>query len=217
MRFRGFVTALALAVVPAAAHTEDVHVIGDSIGEGLHLATGIPSPANRFNVAIYTGKALEQLKGIPRGATVVMSLGTNDAVAGLTDQTAKVQALAAAAEAQGVKLVWVGPPCVLTKWEDHARALDANLAATLKDTAVTYVSAQDPEFCAASLHAGDGVHFTMAGYGRLWQKAATVAGIPVVVASAAAPHPGAAMSVKPHKKHRHHAPHAIKTPQPAPT
>ncbi len=69
MRFGGYVMALVLAAVPAAALAEDVHVIGDSIGEGLHLATGIPSPANRFNVAIYTGKALDQLKGIPRGAT----------------------------------------------------------------------------------------------------------------------------------------------------
>ncbi len=106
---------------------------------------------------------------------------------------------------------------MLTKWEDHAKALDANLAATLKDTSVTYVSAQDPEFCSPSVHAGDGVHFTMAGYGRLWQKAATVAGIPVVVASAAAPHPSAAVSAKPHRKRKHHAPRAIKTPQPAPT
>jgi len=30
------------------------------------------------------------------------------------------------------------------------------------------------------------VHFSMAGYARLWHKAATVAGIPVEVASASA-------------------------------
>jgi hypothetical protein len=218
MGVRGFLAALALAAAPAAALADDVHIIGDSIGEGLHLATGIPSPANRFNVAIYTGKALDQLKTVPKGSTVVMSLGTNDAVGGLTDQKAKVDSIVAAAEAQGVKLVWVGPPCVLTKWEDHAKALDANLASALKDTSVTFVSAQDAEFCAASLHAGDGVHFTMAGYAKLWQKAASAAGIPVVVATTAAPHPTAAAGASPHKKKkRHHGASATKPPQPKPT
>ncbi len=176
MRALGLLAALTLLAAPVAAHADDVHIIGDSIGEGLHLATGIASPANRFNVAIYTGKALDQLKTVPRGSTVVMSLGTNDAVAGLSDQKAKIEAIAAAADAQGVKLVWVGPPCVLTKWEDHAKALDANIAATLKGTSVIYVSAQDPEFCSSAVHAGDGVHFSMAGYSRLWQKAAAAAG-----------------------------------------
>jgi hypothetical protein len=219
MGVREFLIALTLAASPAAALAEDVHIIGDSIGEGLHLATGIASPANRFNVAIYTGKAIDQLKQMPRGSTVVMSLGTNDAVGGLTDQKAKVEGIVAAAEAQGVKLVWVGPPCVLTKWQNYSKALDANLAATLKDSSVTYVSAQDPEFCTPSLHAGDGVHFTMAGYAKLWQKAATVAGIPVVVASTATHHPAAtaaAAGSKPHRKKRHHGVHATKTPQPAP-
>lgn len=217
MGFRGLLAALAIAVAPATALAENVHIIGDSIGEGLHLATGLDSKANRYNVAIYTGKALEQLKEMPRGSTVVMSLGTNDAVAGLDDQKAKVEGLVAAAEAQGVKLVWVGPPCVLTKWQVHSKALDANLAAALKGASVDYVSAQDPEFCQDSLHAHDGVHFTMAGYSRLWQKAATVAGIPVVVASAATKPSGAPAAAKAHKKKKHHSHNATKTPQPAPT
>jgi len=218
MRLRGYLALLAFISAPALAHADDVHIIGDSIGEGLHLATNYPSPANRFNVAIYTGKAIDQLRTMPRGATVILSLGTNDAVAGLTDQKAKVDAIVAAATAQGVKLTWVGPPCVLTKWEDHAKALDANLAVALKDTDVAYVSAQDPEFCSSALHAGDGVHFSMAGYSRLWQKAATVAGIPVVVASAAPSKSAAAVGVKkPHRRKKKHSPYATKTPQPAPT
>ena len=217
MRARSLLVAAALSATPCVAFADDVRIIGDSIGEGLHLATGIASPANRFNVAIYTGKALDQLKQMPRGSTVVMSLGTNDAVAGMTDQKAKIEAIAAAADAQGVKLVWVGPPCVLTKWEDHAKALDANIAASLQGTSVTFVSAQEPEFCAASLHAGDGVHFTMAGYSRLWQKAATAAGIPVVVATASSPQPVHTTGAKSHKKKRHHVRSAPKTPKPAPT
>ena len=217
MRARSLLVAAALSATPCMALADDVRIIGDSIGEGLHLATGIASPANRFNVAIYTGKALDQLKQMPRGSTVVMSLGTNDAVAGMTDQKAKIEAIAAAADAQGVKLVWVGPPCVLTKWEDHAKALDANIAASLQGTSVTFVSAQEPEFCAASLHAGDGVHFTMAGYSRLWQKAATAAGIPVVVAtnSPQPVHKAVTKSVK--KGHKHRRPRAPQTPHPTPT
>ena len=215
MRVRVFLALLAVITAPARARAEDIRIVGDSIGEGLHLVSSYPSPANRFNVAIYTGKAIDQIKTMPRGANVVLSLGTNDAVAGLTDQKAKVDAIVAAANAQGIKLTWVGPPCVLTKWEDHAKALDANLAVALKDSGVAYVSGQDPEFCSAALHAGDGVHFTMAGYSRLWQKAATVAGIPVVVASAAGPKPSAAVGSKPRKRRLHHT--ATKSPRPAPT
>jgi hypothetical protein len=217
MRFREIIAALALAAAPSAAFADDVHIIGDSIGEGLHLATGIPSPANRFNVAIYTGKAIEQLKQMPKGSTVVMSLGTNDAVGGLSDQKAKVEEIVAAAEAQGVKLYWVGPPCVLKNWETHSKALDANLAETLKGTAVTYVSAQDPEFCEASLHAGDGVHFTMVGYAKLWQKAATAAGIPVAVAAAAENKPHLTTGRKTRKNNHRHRPVAPKKPKPTPT
>ena len=218
MRLRGYLALLALMATPTLAQADDVHIVGDSIGEGLHLASNYPSPANRFNVAIYTGKAIDQIKTMPRGANVVLSLGTNDAVAGLTDQKVKVDAIVAAAAAQGIKLTWVGPPCVRTNWEDHAKALDANLAVALKGTDVAYVSAQDPEFCAPGLHAGDGVHFSMAGYSRIWQKAATVAGIPVVVASAGAPRPADAVgSKKTHWKKKKHFHHATKSPQPAPT
>jgi len=161
-----------------------VRIIGDSIGEGLHLASGYPSPANRFNVAIYTPKIFEQIREMPRGANVVMSLGTNDAVAGMVDASPRVAEIAAAARDQGVKLTWLGPPCVLKPWEAHSQRLDQVIAAALAGTSVAYVSAQGTDVCAPSLHAPDGVHFTMAGYRLLWQKAATVAGIPVVVAAA---------------------------------
>jgi len=203
MSLRRLLALFLILAAPALARADDVRVIGDSIGEGLHLVTGIPSPANRFNVAIYTRKALDQMREAPKGAVVIMSLGTNDAVGGLDDQKDKVAEIVATAEKLGVKLYWVGPPCVLTKWENHAKALDANLAKQLEGTSVTYVSAQDPEFCASSVHAGDGVHFTMAGYGRLWQKAATVAGVPVVVASSATPRAGSSQRHTP-GRHRHH-------------
>lgn len=204
---------LLASLAPAAAQAEDVRIIGDSIGEGLHLASSYPSPANRFNVAIYTPKIFEQIRDMPRGANVVMSLGTNDAVAGLVDQRPRIEQIVAAARDQGIKLTWLGPPCVRTSWETHSERLDKVIAATLAGTSVTYVSAQDAEFCAAALHAGDGVHFTMAGYRLLWQKAASVAGIPVIEASASGHTPVVASakkgsSGKKHKKKKHVAPPA---------
>jgi hypothetical protein len=184
MRLGRIALCLLLAgLAPAAAQAEEIRIIGDSIGEGLHLASSYPSPANRFNVAIYTPKIFDQIREMPRGANVVMSLGTNDAVAGLDEQQPRILQIAAAAREQGIKLTWLGPPCVRTAWEAHSEKLDKVIAATLADTSVAYVSAQTPEFCAPGLHAGDGVHFTMAGYRLLWQKAASVAGIPILEAS----------------------------------
>ncbi len=58
------------------------------------------------------------------------------------------------------------------------------MQAQLAGSSVTYVSLQDASFCDRAVHAGDGVHFTMAGYARMWQKAASAAGLPVVVAAA---------------------------------
>jgi hypothetical protein len=207
---------------PAAALGEEVRIIGDSIGEGLHLASGYPSPANRFNVAIYTPKIFEQIREMPRGANVVMSLGTNDAVAGMVDAKARVAQIVAAAQDQGVKLTWLGPPCVLKVWEAHSQKLDQVIAAALEGTPVAYVSAQGPEVCATALHEPDGVHFTMAGYRLLWQKAATVAGIPVVVAAASerptVVHDGKKRT--PARRHGKKPPHAPKraTPKtPAPS
>ncbi len=202
-----------LAGLAPAAWAEDIRIIGDSIGEGLHLASSYPSPANRFNVAIYTPYILKQIGDMPRGANVVMSLGTNDAVAGLDEQQARILQIAAAAREQGIKLTWLGPPCVRTAWEVHSEKLDKVIAATLADTSVAYVSAQTPEFCAPALHAGDGVHFTMAGYRLLWQKAASVAGIPIVEVAASDRKPVVATgktgsSGKKHKKKRHVAPSA---------
>ena len=187
---------LLAGVAPVAASAEEVRIIGDSIGEGLHLASSVPSPANRFNVAIYTPKIFEQIREMPRGANVVMSLGTNDAVAGLVDQQPRIEQIVAAAREQGIKLTWLGPPCVRTAWEVHSEKLDKVIAATLADTSVAYVSAQTPEFCAPGLHAGDGVHFTMAGYRLLWQKAASSAGIPILEAGASDHKPAAASGRK---------------------
>jgi hypothetical protein len=70
-------------------------------------------------------------------------------------------------------------------WERYSKQLDGLLAAELADTSATYVSTQDDEFCSARLHAAEGVHFTMAGYTRMWQKAAAAVKFTATVAPAA--------------------------------
>ena len=69
------------------------------------------------------------------------------------DVQKRVEQIVAAADAQGVKLYWLGPPCVLKPWETYSKKLDEILAAQLAGTSVTYVSLQDPGFCERSLHA----------------------------------------------------------------
>jgi hypothetical protein len=172
--------------LPAAAEAEAGRVIGDSIGVGVSWAakTADVTSTAKNSVAIYSGQIMEQLRLAKKGETVFLSLGTNDAVGGALDVKAKVADIVAEADKLGVKLVWIGPPCVRKPWEQYSKKLDAILAAQLADTSATYVSTQDPEFCSEKLHAGEGVHFTMAGYTRMWQKAAAAAGFSTVVASA---------------------------------
>ena len=165
MSLRRFALCLSLLAAAPAAAVADVRIIGDSIGEGVHMVTNLPSPANRFNVAIYTPLFSTNPAKCRAARTVVMSLGTNDAVGGASTFTSASRRSSRRREAQGVKLVWLGPPCVLKPWETYSKKLDEILAAQLEGGSVTYVSLQGPEFCERSLHAGDGVHFTMAGYG----------------------------------------------------
>jgi lysophospholipase L1-like esterase len=174
---------MVLLAAPSAAGAERYEIVGDSIGVGVDWAAKAPSQA-RNSVAIYNGWVLDQLQRSPRGATVFMSLGTNDAVGGALDVREPVEKIVATAEGQGLRLVWIGPPCVLKPWNENVKKLDAILREELHGTGVTYVSMSDPSLCDRSLRAGDGVHFNMAGYTRMWQKAATAAGVPVVLASA---------------------------------
>ena len=71
---------------------------------------------------------MEQLRQAKKGETVFLSLGTNDAVGGAIDVKAKVAQIVAEADRLGVKLVWIGPPCVLKPWEEYSRKLDGILA-----------------------------------------------------------------------------------------
>jgi hypothetical protein len=203
MSIRTFLLAAFMLCLPVAAHAEDGRVIGDSIGVGVSWAAKIPSTAKN-SVAIYSGAIMEQLKLAQKGETVFLSLGTNDAVGGALDVKAKVAAIVAEADKLGVKLVWIGPPCVRKDWERYSKQLDGLLAADLANTSAIYVSLQDDEFCSAKLHAPEGVHFTMAGYTRMWQKAAAAAKFSTVVASAEPAQTEASESSRSSTRHSHH-------------
>jgi hypothetical protein len=179
-------------------------VIGDSLGVGVGWASKLPSRA-KISVSIQSGAILEQLRQAQRGDTVFMSLGTNDAVGGALNVKSRVDAIVETAEAQGIKLVWIGPPCVFKPWDDSSKKLDGILAEELTGTSVTYVSMRGDGICDHSVRAGDGVHFSMEGYSRMWRRAASAAGFSVQVAKLDEGSSGIEAPKAGHPKRRHHA------------
>lgn len=153
------------AVLPAAANGI---VVGDSLGVGVSMASGLQRLA-RNSVAIRGGSVIGQIKQAPSGSTVFMSLGTNDAVGRIEGLEGDIKRIVAAAA--DVKLVWIGPPCVMKPWDVNAKKLDGIIRTTTAGSSVTYVSMRDDALCAPAQRARDGVHFTMAGYGMMWAKA----------------------------------------------
>ena len=154
---------------------QDGVVIGDSLGVGVSMASGLTRLA-RNSVAIRGGGVLGQLKQAPSGAVVFMSLGTNDAVGRIEGLDGDIGRIINAAVESGVKLVWIGPPCVSKSWDTNAQKLDGIIRAKTSGTPVTYVSMRDASMCDSGVRAKDGVHFTMSGYGLMWAKARTAIG-----------------------------------------
>jgi hypothetical protein len=197
MNYRKFIVIgfLALSSVAARAGGE---VIGDSLGVGVGWASKLPSRA-KISVSIQSGAILEQLRQAHHGDTVFMSLGTNDAVGGALNVKSKVETIVKTADELGVKLVWIGPPCVKPSWDTQSQKLDEILREQLAGTSVTYVSMRSDGLCDRSVRAPDGVHFSMEGYGRMWRKAAEAAGFETAVAQVEEPKVPRHM----HKKPRH--------------
>lgn len=161
-----------MAAQPALAN---IYVGGDSLGVGVGWAGKAPSVAKE-SVRIASKVPLGQVNQVPRGSTLFLSLGTNDAVGGVTKVQSYVSAILAAAAARDIKVVWLGPPCVFKAWDDSARTLDGVLAGLMAQNNVTYVSMRDSNLCVRSLRAGDGVHFTMKGYRMMWDRAVAASG-----------------------------------------
>jgi lysophospholipase L1-like esterase len=141
-----FLAASATPVI--AGGPSKIYVAGDSIGVGIAKAAHLPSVARTSASASALGS---QLRGVPVGSTVIISIGTNDAVAGRTN--------ARLPNRPDLNLVYVGPPCVKTKWNGTQLRFATFLARNTRHIALP---------CLASARAKDGVHFTGAGYARLW-------------------------------------------------
>jgi len=205
MKCRGFL-AIALLALSSVAARAGGEVIGDSLGVGVGWASKLPSHA-KISVSIQSGAILEQLRQAHRGDTVFMSLGTNDAVGGALNVKSKVEAIVKTADELGVKLVWIGPPCVYRSWDTQSQKLDAILSQQLAGTSVKYVSMRSDGLCDRSVRAPDGVHFSMTGYDRMWRKAAGAAGFQTAAAEVAAP----TVPRHGHKKPRHASTHKRKS------
>ncbi len=163
------------AAAPAPAPGRAV-VIGDSHGEAIAQASGLKG-LSRISVHIRGPRALEQINNAPPQSTAFVVLGSNDAEGSIKGLDRYINAIVAAAERKGMKLVWLGPPCTIKAWNSRVRELDDMLAARFAGTAVTYVSMRDDTFCKGGLFDRDGVHFTMKGYGLMWEKARLAAGM----------------------------------------
>jgi hypothetical protein len=167
--------ALVGAIKPGLA---SIYVGGDSLGVGVGMASRAPSVAKESVRISFDKKklAIGQIERVPVGSTLFLSLGTNDAVGGVTAVQDGVSAIVSAAQARSIRLVWLGPPCVFKTWDTSAKALDGVLASVLAADGITYVSMRDDALCVRSLRAGDGVHFTMRGYRMMWDRAIAASG-----------------------------------------
>jgi lysophospholipase L1-like esterase len=214
-----------LAALPAAAEQSapGAVVIGDSHGESIALVSGLKGLAH-ISVHIRGPKAVQQINRAPPQSTAFVALGSNDAEFSIKGLDPYIDAIVEAAARRSIKLVWIGPPCTSKAWNRRVRELDAMLAARFDGTAVTYVSVLDPKICSGGYYDGDGVHFTMKGYGYMWEKVraaagfeapaeGTVLGAPSGSVGAAVDQAGGASH--PHKLHRRHAWHVARLAIPA--
>jgi hypothetical protein len=183
----GVITLASCSIAGATAY-----VLGDSIGEGVAIASGLKGLA-RISVHIRGAKALEQINQTPAGSTVFIVLGTNDADGNIKNIEKSIDAIVAGAQRKHLTMTWIGPHCVRKSWDARSRELDEILRTRLANTSVKYVSMRDPRLCSGDFHASDGVHLKMSGYRYMWEKARTTVGFPAAggtqYASAAAAQP----------------------------
>jgi hypothetical protein len=182
----GFV---ALAV-PATAGAGG-YVLGDSIGEGVAIASGLKGLA-RISVHIRGPKALAQISATPPGSTVFIVLGTNDADGSIKNVEKSIDDLVEAAARKQLTTYWIGPHCVRAKFDDRSRELDEILRQRLASTTVKYISMRDPKLCSGNFYEPDGVHLTMSGYRYMWDKARTAVGYPATATASQPAQKGAA-------------------------
>lgn len=194
--------ALAAQILAMPALATPALILGDSIGVGLSLASGVKALAHN-SVLIGRDDILGQIAQVPVGTIAFLSLGTNDAVGSVKGVTARIEKVLAAVEAAGIKAVWVGPVCVIQPWNETVGELDALLAKTLAGR-MTYVSYADAGLCDRAIRGRDGVHFNMTGYKTLWGMARVAAGETIDAGPVLAAAGHAAKKAKKHRKKRRH-------------
>jgi hypothetical protein len=164
--------ALAVAVSPSPARAAEGFVIGDSIAASLAQAIGLKFIAHH-SVSLRRAapkKISPQLARLPKGAVVLMGLGLNDAAIPVKGMHADIEWVIDLALRTGERIVWIGPPCVLKRWDIRAKEMDDYLSQRLASTSIQYVSLRDPQICQPAMRTGDGEHFTSAGYRYIWEK-----------------------------------------------
>ena len=141
-------------------------VAGDSLGVGAGMASGVASVA-KVSASITNGVAQRQLGRLSSGTLVYLFLGTNN-VASNTAPSGAVRSILNVARRQGLRLVWVGPPCMTSRRLAHfVPQFDASLGAIVRGSGFRYVSLYRAEHCRLE-RSSDGVHFTMSGYRSVW-------------------------------------------------
>jgi hypothetical protein len=173
-RWKWAVLAVNVLALPSAAHAA-AYVLGDSIGEGVQIASGLKGFAH-ISVHIRGPKALAQIAQTPPGSTVFIVLGTNDADGSIAHLEKSIDDIVQAAERKHLTMVWLGPHCVRRSFDSRARELDDILRTRLASTSVRYVSMRDARICSGAFHEPDGVHLTMKGYRYIWEKVRTAVG-----------------------------------------
>ena len=144
-------------------------VIGDSIGVGIATAVGLPSHA-RTSFSLRRGNIVAAMAQVPPGSLAVLSAGLNDAGDPVAQLEPSLDKAIVAARKTGLRLVWLGPPCVFGKLAERAKELDRHLSRRLAGTGVEYVSLHDDWICQRENRTRDGIHFHHAGYVYLWDK-----------------------------------------------
>jgi hypothetical protein len=175
IRLPALVGLLCLLGPMSVAHGATGIVLGDSLGVDLAQVAHLKNFA-QISVHIRGPKAVDQIRRAPTGTTAFVVLGTNDANGSIAHLEKSIDDVLNAAEKKGIKLVWIGPPCVQTSWDSRARELDRILAARLAPRGVQYVPMRDPAFCNGGFHARDGVHLKTKGTAYMWDKARRMAG-----------------------------------------
>jgi hypothetical protein len=80
-------------------------ILGDSIGVGVSMASGLPRLAHN-SVSIRSANAVAQIRQA-HDTVAFLSLGTNDAVGSIAGVSGSIERIVEAARKSNVKLVWI--------------------------------------------------------------------------------------------------------------